>query len=101
MNQVCVGIDVSKARLDVAVEGGEQFSVTNDLAGHVQLSERLAAVKLRLIVMEATGGLERSVAAHLTAQALPIRVVNPRQVRQFAQAAGILAKTDQLDAAVL
>jgi transposase len=101
MNERCVGIDVSKARLDVAVEEGERFAVTNDLAGHVQLSERLAAVKPRLIVMEATGGLERSVAAHLTAQELPIRVVNPRQVRQFAQAAGILAKTDQLDAAVL
>jgi transposase len=101
MNERCVGIDVSKARLDVAVEEGEQFSVANDLAGHAQLSERLAAVRPRLIVMEATGGLERAVAAHLTAQQLPIRVVNPRQVRQFAQAAGILAKTDRLDAAVL
>jgi transposase len=101
MNERCVGIDVSKARLDVAVGEGEPFSVANDLAGHVQLSERLAAVKPRLIVMEATGGLERAVAAHLTAQALPIRVVNPRQVRRFAQATGILAKTDRLDAAVL
>jgi len=101
MNERCVGIDVSKARLDVAVEEGEQFTVANDLAGHVQLSERLGAVRPRLIVMEATGGLERAVAAHLTAQQLPIRVVNPRQVRQFAQAAGILAKTDRLDAEVL
>lgn len=101
MSELCVGIDVSKAQLDVAVEEGERFSVSNDLAGRVQLCERLAAVKPRLIVMEATGGLERAVAAHLTAQELPIRVVNPRQVRQFAQAAGILAKTDQLDAAVL
>lgn len=101
MNTRCIGIDVSKARLDVAVEEGEAFSVANDLTGYVQLSERLAAVKPRLIVMEATGGLERAVAAHLTAQELPIRVVNPRQVRQFAQAAGVLAKTDRLDAQVL
>jgi transposase len=101
MNELCVGIDVSKATLDVAVHGGEQFTVANELAGHKELCERLAAVKPRLVVMEATGGLERALAAHLTAQELPIRVVNPRQVRQFAQAAGILAKTDQLDAAVL
>jgi|SRR5688572_1099256 len=101
MNEILVGIDVSKARLDVAVGEGERYSVANDLTGHAQLSERLMAVKPRLIVMEATGGWERAAAAHLTAQALPVRVVNPRQVRQFAQAAGILAKTDQLDAAVL
>ena len=101
MSDVCVGIDVSKARLDVAVGEGEPFSVSNDVAGHVQLCERLAGVKPRLIVMEATGGLERAVAARLTSQEFPLRVVNPRQVRQFAQAAGILAKTDQLDAAVL
>lgn len=101
MNEVFVGIDVSKARLDVAVGEGEQFSVSNDQAGHVQLCKRLRSVKPRLIVMEATGGLERAVAAQLTSQELALRVVNPRQVRQFAQAAGILAKTDQLDAAVL
>ena len=101
MNELFVGIDVSKARLDVAVGGVEQFSVSNDLAGHTQLCERLRELNPRLIVMEATGGLERAVAAQLTAQELALRVVNPRQVRQFAQAAGILAKTDQLDAAVL
>src|SRR6185295_5190513 len=101
MNDRCVGIDVSKARLDVAVAEGEPFSVSNDLSGHVQLCERLGAIGPRLIVMEATGGWERAVAAQLTAQALPLRVVNPRQVRHFAQAAGILAKTDRLDAAVL
>ncbi|HZF31206.1 MAG TPA: IS110 family transposase [Gammaproteobacteria bacterium] len=101
MNEICVGIDVSKSRLDVAVGDGEQFSVSNDLTGHVQLIERVLAVKPRLIVMEATGGLERAVAAQLTAQELSIRVVNPRQVRDFARAAGILAKTDLLDAVVL
>lgn len=101
MSDLFVGIDVSKAQLDVAVGEGEQFSVSNDLAGYVQLCERLSRVKPQLIVMEATGGLERAVAAHLTSHELPLRVVNPRQVRQFAQAAGILAKTDQLDAAVL
>lgn len=101
MSERCVGIDVSKARLDVAVEEAEEFSVDNDQAGHAQLCERLLAVAPRLIVMEATGGLEREVAAQLTARELPIRVVNPRQVRDFARAAGILAKTDRLDAAVL
>ena len=101
MSEGCVGIDVSKVRLDVAVGEAEQFSVGNDQAGHAQLCERLLAVAPRLIVMEATGGLEREVAAQLTARELPIRIVNPRQVRDFARAAGILAKTDRLDAGVL
>jgi transposase len=101
VNDQCVGIDVSKARLDVAVAGGEAFSVGNDGPGHVELCERLKAIGPRLIVMEATGGWERAVAAQLTAQGLALRVVNPRQVRYFAQAAGVLAKTDRLDAAVL
>ena len=101
MNERCVGIDVSKARLDVAVGEAEEFSVSNDQAGHAQLCERLLAVAPTLIVMEATGGLEREVAAQLTARELPIRIVNPRQVRDFARAAGILAKTDRLDAGVL
>jgi transposase len=101
MSEGCVGIDVSKARLDVAVGEVERFSVSNDQAGHAQLCERLLAAAPRLIVMEATGGLEREVAAQLTARELPIRIVNPRQVRDFARAAGILAKTDRLDAGVL
>src|SRR5262252_574905 len=101
MTERRVGIDVSKGRLDVAVGEAEAFSVTNDHAGHAQLCERLAEVAPRVIVMEATGGLEREVAAQLTAQELPIRIVNPRQVRDFARAAGILAKTDRLDARVL
>jgi transposase len=101
MSERCVGIDVSKAKLDVVVGEGERFSVSNDRAGHAQLCERLGAVKPKLVVMEATGGLERAIAGELTARELPIRVVNPRQVRDFAKAAGILAKTDRLDAAVL
>jgi transposase len=101
MSELYVGIDVCKARLDGALSEGEPFSVENDEAGHRQLCERFCAARPTLIVMEASGGLERALAGQLTAAGLPLRVVNPRQVRRFAQAAGILAKTDRLDAQVL
>jgi transposase len=99
--EVYVGIDISKARLDVATSAGETFSVSNDEAGHEQLCERFKAAPPKLIVMEATGGLERDLALQLAAAGWEIRVINPRQVRRFAQAAGVLAKTDRLDAQVL
>jgi transposase len=98
--EVFVGIDISKARLDVASSTGEEFSVGNDEAGHEQLRERFSVAQPRLIVMEATGGLERDLALHLAAAGCEIRVLNPRQVRRFAQATGVLAKTDRLDARV-
>lgn len=101
MSERYVGIDVSQARLDVAESEGEPFGVGNDEDGQRQLCERFSKDPPTLIVMEASGGLERGLAGQLTAAGLPIRVVNPRQVRRFAQAAGILAKTDRLDAKVL
>ena len=99
-----VGMDVSKDRLDVATwpesaSGVSQFS--NDPKGHDQLIAHLQKVSPRLIVLEATGGYQRSVVAALAAAGCPVVVVNPRQVRDFARAVGILAKTDALDAAVL
>lgn len=101
MSERYVGIDVSKAYLDV-VEGAESPErLGNDVASCARLAERLAADPPRLVVMEATGGLERELALQLAARAVPLRIVNARQVRQFARASGLLAKTDQIDARVL
>jgi transposase len=97
-----VGIDVSKATLDVAVRSdGEVEQVENNEAGIAGLVERLTKVSPALVVMEATGGYESLVAGALAARGIPVAVVNPRQVRDFAKAAGILAKTDRIDAQVL
>jgi transposase len=101
MTDIHVGIDVSKDRLDVACSGGLEFGVGNDEAGHAALIERLLALQPTLVVMEATGGLERAVALRLTLAGLALRIINARQVRHFAKAAGLLAKTDALDARVL
>ena len=97
-----VGIDVSKRRLDVAVdESGEAFAVANDRRGHRALIRRLAEQDVERIVVEATGGYEARLVDALGAVGLPVRVVNPRQARDFARATGRLAKTDRIDAAVL
>jgi transposase len=97
-----VGIDVAKAHLDVAVRpAGDPWRVANDEAGVAALVARLAPLAPALVVLEATGGLERLAAAALAAAGLPVAVVNPRQVRDFAKAVGQLAKTDALDAARL
>jgi transposase len=99
---VFVGIDVSKNRLDVHVlPAGEAFAVGRDGAGLDDLCSRLSALAPRLIVLEATGGFEVTVAAALAAAALPLAVVNPAQVRAFARAIGRLAKTDRLDAELI
>lgn len=99
---VYVGIDVAKAHLDVAARpSGDPWRVTNDAAGIARLVARLDHLRPTLIVLEATGGYERPVAAALIAGGLPVAVVNPRQVRDFAKATGRLAKTDTLDAHVL
>jgi len=99
---VFVGIDVAKANLDVAVRpSGQHWRVTNTEAGIADLVQRLAGLAPVSIVLEATGGLEWPLAAALAAAGLPVVVVNPRQVRDFARATGKLAKTDRLDAAVL
>jgi transposase len=97
-----IGIDVSKAKLDIAVDpSGERWQVDNNAAGSAVLAERLHVLAPERIVLEATGGYESIVAAALVGEQLPVVVVNPRQVRDFARATGQLAKTDQLDAHVL
>ena len=97
-----MGIDVSKAVLDVAVApAGETWSVPNSVEGMQQLVERLRELSPTLVVLEATGGLERRAVAALAGAAVPVAAVNPRQVRDFAKATGRLAKTDAIDAAVL
>lgn len=97
-----VGIDVSKDRLDVHVlPNQESFAVARDGEGLAQLCERLLAQAPKLVVLEATGGFETVVASALAAAHLPLAVVNPRQIRDFARAVGRLAKTDALDAAII
>jgi transposase len=99
---VVVGIDVSKARLDVACsDGADAWSVENTAAGVSALVPRLQALRPALVVLEATGGYERAAVASLAAVGLPVVVANPRQIRAFARAVGQLAKTDRLDAAML
>lgn len=97
-----VGIDVSKDRLDVAVFGtGEVFDATNNEAGIAGLVERLLLDRPALVVLEATAGFQNGLVAALVLADVPVAVVNPRQVRDFAKALGKLAKTDRLDAVVL
>lgn len=104
MNQelLVVGIDISKNFLDVFVSGSVTLQrYANDAPGRAQLATDMLALVPHLIVAEATGGLERLLIAELAAQKLPLVLVNPRQVRDFAKASGQLAKTDALDARVL
>ena len=99
--RVFAGIDVSKGRLDIALSDGEQWWCANREGDFQELIGRLRGQPLGLIVLEASGGYEGSVVASLSAAGLPIVVVNPRQVRDFAKACGRLAKTDRIDAQVL
>jgi transposase len=97
-----IGIDVSKDRLDVHVRpSGQCFAALRDSNGLEQLVRKLRQLAPALIVLEATGGFEVTVAAALAGAHLPIAVVNPRQIRDFARATGRLAKTDALDAQVI
>ena len=98
--QAYVGIDVSKAELEVAV-GEEGWTVSNDESGIETLLEQLRERPIELVVLEATGGHETPAAAVLAEAGLPVVVANPRQVRDFARAMGQLAKTDRIDARVL
>ena len=95
-----VGIDVSKAQVDVAVRPtGKRWPLPYDQTGIEGLIPQIVDLEPALVLLEATGGLELPLVAALAAAALP--VVNPRQVRDFAKATGTLAKTDTLDAGVL
>ena len=100
--QIFVGVDVSKARLDVAVRpSGDTVTVPYDEAGIAGLVVRLQTWQPTAVVLEATGDLESALVSALAAAGLPVHVVNPRQVRDFARATGQLAKTDALDAQLL
>jgi transposase len=100
--QVMVGIDVSKAKLDVALlPSGEQFTVSNDRDGIARLVERLRPSAPSRVVLEATGKLERLAVSELAAAGLPVAVVNPGQVRHYAKARGRRAKTDPIDARLI
>lgn len=97
-----VGIDIAKAQLDLCLRpAGTQWTEPNTETGITAVVERLQALQPALIVLEATGGYERLLVAALARVGLPVAVVNPRQVRDFAKATGRLAKTDRLDAQVL
>lgn len=99
---LCVGIDVSKATLDIAASSAiEQFSVANDADGFDSIIAVLRKHTVALVLMEATGGLEAAVACALQAEGFENAVVNPRQARDFARAMGYLAKTDRIDARAL
>lgn len=99
MEQVFVGIDVAKDRLDVHVRPSDKvFAVARDGDGLAVLVERLQGLAPQIAVVEVTGGFEVTVAAALAGAAIPLAVVNPRQIRVFARAMGQLAKTDALDA---
>src|SRR5256714_12813161 len=97
-----VGIDVAKAQLDIALRpSGERWAVPNDASGVATVVDWVQTLRRTLIVLEATGGLERLVTSAWATAGLPVVVVNPRKVRNFARATGQLAKTDALDARAL
>jgi transposase len=103
MPMVFVGVDVSKDTLDIAFVGEETTNLRflNSPTGFTDLLKACQSRQIQMIVLEATGGYERPVVAELAAANLPVVVVNPRQVRDFARALGRLAKTDRIDAEVL
>jgi len=97
-----VGIDVSKAALDVYLRpSGEAFQVPNQDTGIAELVKRLHAFEIRQVIVESTGGFELDVAQALQDSGITVSLINPRQSRDFAKASGKLAKTDRIDAAVL
>lgn len=99
--EIFVEMDVSQGGVDVAVHPGTAFQIAQDEGGIAEAVARLQAVQPTLIVLEATGGLEVPLTGALAAAGLPVVVINPRQVRDFARATGQLAKTDRLDAQIL
>lgn len=101
MDTLFVGIDISQDHLDIALHTGLSWQETHDAPGIDRLVQRLRELHPTLLVLEATGGLERDLVACLGAASLPVVVVNPRRVRAFAKAEGQLAKTDRIDALLL
>jgi transposase len=98
---IFVGIDVSQAHLDIAVRPGASFSIAHHESAIATLVEQLRPLSPTLILLEATGGMEIPLTSALATAGLPVVVVTPRQVRDFATASGRLAKTDALDAQML
>lgn len=97
-----VGIDVSQAKLDIALRpAGSTWQVNNTDAGRQELLTRLSAIVVSLVVIESTGGLERGVVQVLQRQGIPVAVINPKRARDFSKASGRLAKTDRIDAEML
>lgn len=97
-----VGIDVSKRELMVAVRpGGESFQLPNDRRGIKRLVEQLRKLAPELVVIEATGGMQRAVVAALWAAEIKVAVINPAWIRNFARGGGAFAKTDKIDARML
>ncbi len=101
MHKVFVGIDVSKDSLDVAIHNGKKGSFPNNDRGFEEVYAFIAPSDPALVVIEATGGYQFRVVEYLAIHTIPVAVVNPRQVRDFAKATGKLAKTDRIDAAVI
>jgi transposase len=102
MPDVFIGIDVSKDHLDVAARpSGESWQVANAELGIATLVKRLTKLQPTLVVLEATGRLETATVSSLAVAGIPLAIVNPRQVRDFARSTGKLAKTDALDAQIL
>lgn len=99
--QICIGIDVSKETLDIGTSRQEHWSCANDEEGIQALIAAVSTRSIERIVLEASGGYEAAVVAGLARAGLPVIVVNPRQVRDFAKATARLAKTDRIDALVL
>ena len=102
-DRCCIGIDVAKATLDVVASTNPtaRWQTTNDERGWAALIEYVGTLHPQVIVLEATGGYEVRVAGALAAAGWPVAIVNPRQVRDFAKALGLLEKTDGIDAGVL
>jgi transposase len=98
---VYVGMDISKATIDICVSDGEVWQAPNDDRAMDELVERIVALGATLVVLEATGGYELRAAGALAAARVPVAVVNPRQVRSYARSVGQLAKTDRIDARIL
>ena len=100
--EIFVGIDVSKDTLDIFITGKDkQLHLSNDVNGYKKLCQYLKKLSPKIIVLEGTGGLEKCAASWMSLEGFPVAIVNPRQVRRYAQAHNILAKTDRIDAQVI
>lgn len=99
--RIMVGVDVAKRWLDVQVLDGEAFRVGNDASGRAELVARMVALGSAAVALEATGGYERDAIADFAAAGIAVRRLDPKRVRRFAEAAGLLAKNDRIDAQVI